>query len=310
MTAEQVAAEPESAPGHASWRSIPALALVPLAALTWWVVGFLPWLVNDTGREVLDARGISTLTLPLVGGGVGALVLGAGLGGVAAGLTACLGAGSRIQRAGASAAGVALALFGTLLQSRSAVSGVAGVDGRLINGLTAIVVLTALVGLGLGLLGVTGRVGLGFAVGAAAGAIPMWVMNVCNALELDTTAGRVELAHGISEWAGVVALAVALVLVGLQPTARAAAWPAIVLMAWFIEPTITAAGYLDAFLRPGMRFPEMWGDHLSATLDVWQMAASPKLRSLTQWIVAIIVAGGIALWLARRPSAEPAQPAQ
>ena len=292
-----------------SWRSLPPLALVPISALAWWLVGFLAWLLNGAGHEVLVARGAGFLALPLLSGGVLQLVLGAGVGGVVAGLAAGLGAGTRVMRAAACAAGLAIALLVTLLQTRSGLDGSA-IDGRITDGLTLVVILTTIVGLGLGLLSLTGRVGLGFAIGALAGATPTWVMSVFNALEVDSSRDGLEVAHRVSEWSGAVALAVALICVGLQPAVRSVAWAGIVLLAWFVGPTMTAAGYMEVFLRPGMGLPDMWGDQLSAAVDVWRMAASLDGRSLTPWITSIVVAAAVSLWLARRPDALPGQPAQ
>lgn len=290
-------------PERTSWRSLPPLALVPIAGLAWWLIGFLPWLVDGLGSQY----DLSTRLLPLFAGNVGALVLGAGLGGVLGGLTARLGTGSLAARAGASAAGVVIVLLITLLPSRGAVSG--DVDSRVTGGLTVVVIVVTIVGLGIGLLGVTGRIGLGLALAAAAGATPMWFMSVVNAMgqgagtQLDDT-------QRASQWLGAAVLVAALICIGVRPVARIVAWPAVVLLAWLIGPTITAASYMDVFLRSGMGLPDMWGDHLSATMDVWRMAASLHARPLTQWIVGVVVAGGIAFWLARRQPAAPGRPAQ
>jgi hypothetical protein len=243
----------------------------------------------------------------LFAGKVDVLVLGAGLGGVLGGLTARLGGGGRAFRAAASATGVAMVLFITLLQSRSAVS--IGVDGRITNGLTIVVVLVTVVGLGLGLLGLTGRVGLGFALAAAAGATPMWFMRVLNAMGVGDGL-QLQNAQDASNWLGAAVLAGARVVVGVQPIARTAAWPGVGLLAWIIGPTITAASYMDVFLRPGMGLPDMWGDHLSATMDVWQMAVSPDARPLAPWVVAIVVAAAVSVWLARRTPDVAAHPSQ
>jgi hypothetical protein len=304
MTAEL--AEPTH--GRTSWRSLPPLALVPLAGVVWWVVGFLPWILDGLGQDVVRAGSFGPLAVPLFTGNVSALVLGAGLGGVVAGLVVRLGAGSRAQCAGACAAGVGIVLFSSLTQSRIGVRGV-GIDHRITTGLTVVVILTTLVGLGIGLLSLTGRVGLGLSVAVVAGAVPVWLMSALNAVGVGN-GGQLQDAQNLTRWAGAVALAVALIIVGLQPAMRAVAWPGAVLLAWFIAPTITAAGYMEVFLRAGMGLQEMWGDHLSAAADVWRMAASPHARPLTPWIAAIIVATGVALWLARRHPSEPEQPAQ
>jgi len=292
------------------WRSLPPWTLVPIAAVTWWLAGFLPWLLNGPGRDELTERGVGFVLLPpLMSGGVSQLVLGAGVGGVVAGLTAMRNDGSRVLRAAACSAGVAVALLVTLLQTRNGVSGTV-VDSRITNGLTIVVVVTAIVGLGLGLLSLLGRVGLGLAIGALAGATPIWVMSVFNAFQLDDTAGRLQVAHRVSEWSGAVVLAVALLCVGLVPAVRSVAWVGVVLLAWLIGPTITAAGYMEVFLRPGTGLQELWGDQLSATADVWRMAASLDARSLAPWITPIIAAAAAAIGLALRDTAPADQPAQ
>ncbi len=287
-------------PERTTWRSLPPWALVPIAALVWWVVGFLPWLLDGLGGQY----GLSTLLLPLFAGNVGALVLGAGLGGVLGGLIARLGTGSRALRAGASASGVVIMMLVALLQSRGAVN--AGIDGRITGGLTIVVIVVTMVGLGIGLLGVTGRVGLGFALASVAGATPMWVISVLNAMGVGA-GNQLDDAQRASQWIGAAVLVVALISVGVRPTPRIVVWPGAVLLAWFIGPTITAASYMDVFLRPGMGLPDMWGDHLSATMDVWRMAASLDARPLTPWIVGVVLAGAAAVWLARRPT-RPAVP--
>lgn len=299
MTADLATPTPE----RTSWRSLPPLALVAVSAVAWWVVGFLPWIIDGLGNDLR----FETRALPLFAGNVTALVVGAGLGGVVGGLAARLGTGGRAARAGASATGVAIAMCATLVQSRSAAS--VGVDSRITNGLTVVVIVTTLVGLGIGVLGTTGRVGLGFALAAVAGATPVWLMAVLNAMGVGHGSDLRD-AQELCRWSGAGVLAAALIVAGVQPAVRAAAWLGIVLLAWFIAPTITAAGYMEVFLRPGMGLPDMWSDHLSASADVWRMSASLEARPLTPWIVAIVLAGGVALWLARRPTTQPAQPAQ
>ena len=100
-------------------------------------------------------------------------------------------------------------------------------------------------------------------------------------------------ANDFCRWVGAAILVSALVVVGLRPPVRAVAWVGIVVLAWFIAPTITAASYAEVLLRPGMGFAEAWGDHLSATMDVWQAAASTDMRPLTPWITAVVVAAPV-----------------
>lgn len=283
-------------------RRLPTVALLPVAGLVWWIVGYLPWLLDGLGREMFSANEMFSYTpmaLPLFSGQVSTLVLGAGVGGVAAGLVTLLAQGPRGQRAAAAASGVTVAVAATLIESRQALDATGldsfGTDDRLVNGLTLIVVVTTLVGLGLGLLGLTGGLGLGLALAALAGVLPVWGSNVSYAIG-GTEAGNLEHTQEVFRWLGTAALVIALVVIGLRPVALVAAWIGAVLLAWIIGPTITAAAYIEVLLRPGMGLPEQLGDHLSATFDVWRMAASTDARPLTPWIVAIALALTVALW--------------
>ena len=313
MTALDAAQTAERTPWTA--RRLPLPALIPVAGLAWWVGGFLAWLVDGLGREMFIGNpmySFSPMALPLVAGNISTLVLGSGVGGLAAGLITTLARGTRLERVGAASAGVALTLLVTLMESRSAIgdTGPAAFDNddRVTNGLTVIVVVMTIAGLGVGLLALTGSVGMGLALGGVAGATPMWLAKVLSAVG-GTEAGNMQHTYATTQWFGAAVLVAALVIVGLRPAARVAAWPGIVLLAWIIGPTLTAAGYLEAFLRPGMGLPHLLRDFLSAATDVWRMAASPEARPLTPWIAAIVVAVGTALWLARRPSSATDQPA-
>lgn len=292
------------APERTGLRALPPLALVPLAALAWWVVGFLPWLLDGATLDVPAEIRVSAAALPLFAGNLSTLVLGAGLGGLAAGLTTRLVTGSHVVRAAACAAGVALALVVTLLQSRSGITGDIN-DSRVTNGLTIIAIVVTVAGLGVGLLCLTGRVGLGLSLAAVAGAAPVWLMKVLAALGVSSM-GAVQNADELSRWVGAAVLAAALVIIGLRLPVRAMVWIGAILLAWCISPTITAAGYAEVFIRPGLG--GFWGDHLSATMDVWQQALSVDMRPLTPWITAIVVAAAMSLWLAsrsRQPRSEP-----
>lgn len=283
-------------PERTSWtdRRLSTLALIPVAGLVWWVVGFLPWFLDGLGHEIFGGDGFSytPMALPLFAGNVSALVLGGGVGGIAAGLVTLLARGSRSHRALAAAAGVVVALVATIIESRLALDAtvMSGIDGRVTNGITAILVVTTIVALGLGLLALTGSLGVGLALAGIAGAVPMWLANVFHALS-----PTVSQPQEITRWVGAAVLGVALVTVGFVPAARAVAWIGAVLLAWCIGPTLTAAGYFEVYLRPGMGLPDMLGDALSGTADVWRMAASPDARPLTPWIAAIGVAAMVAL---------------
>ena len=191
-----------------------------------------------------------------------------------------------------------LALFIALLQSRSGVSELLS-DDRVVDGMTVVVVVVTLAGLGLGLLSLTGRVGLGFALAAVAGAAPIWLLSLLNALGV-ADGENLQNVDEATRWIGAAVLVAALVAVGVRPPVRLVAWVGVVLLAWLIAPTITASAYAEVLIRPGMGLREAWGDNLSATLDVWRQSASLDMRPLTPWFVAIVVAAIVSLWIDAR----------
>lgn len=276
---------------------LPAPALIPIAAVVWWVVGFLPWILDGLGGSILGRIGVSRTAVPLFAGNVSALAIGGGLGGVAAGLVVLLGRDGRARSALAVAAGVAIALVVTVVQSRGVLSGTADgrfdSDPRVLNGLTAGLVAMTVLGLMLGLLALTGPVGLGVALAAVAGAAPVWTSSVLDQVGLFGP-GSYDHAATLVRWVGAAFLVAALVAIGLRPALRLVGWPVAIVLAWIVGPSVTAAAYIEPLLRPGMGLPDMLGDHISASLEVWRMAASFEARPLTPWVVAIIAAAGIA----------------
>lgn len=277
---------------------LPVWALIPIAALVWWVVGFLPWILNGLSSGVSDQVDAGRTAVPLFTGNVSGLVVGSGIGGLLAGLVALLGRGQWFLRAVAVAAGVAIAVFAALLQSRRVLQ---GTDGRVLDGLTGVVVAMTVVALVVGLLCLAGRAGLGIALAGVAGAAPLWLANVLQAAGAGGP-GSYEGVDLVARWVGAAVLAVALVSIGVRPLVRLVGWPIAVILAWLVAPTVTAAGYMEQLLRPGMGFAERIGENVSASLQVWQMAAQPDARPLTPWIAAVIVAGLVAGALAWRAS--------
>jgi hypothetical protein len=289
-----VVTDPATGPARRQ-RRLPAPALIPIAGLVWWVVGFLPWILTGLGHDVRSLIGTPVAAVPLFTGHVSELVVGAGVGGLCAGLVPLLGRGSRAARIAAVATGVAVTVAIVVLQSRSALT---GTDGRVLDGLSVLVVGITVVALAIGLLATTGRVGLGIAGAAIAGAAPVWLPAVLSQLGLDAPEAFRHVTDA-TRWVGAVLLAASLVTIGVRPVVRLVWWPVAIVLAWLVSPTATAAGYIEPMLRPGMGLPDMLGEHISATLDVWRMSASVDARPLTPWIVAIVAAVAISLVLDR-----------
>ncbi|MGY1707171.1 hypothetical protein ACI79C_21635 [Geodermatophilus sp. SYSU D00697] len=283
-------------------RRLPARALVPVAALAWWVIGYLPWLLDGAGRA-------APLALPLRAALLTALVLGAVAGGVLAGLTGLLARpGSRGRALLATGCGTALAVTVCLTQSVASAGRGSGTDAdqRVLTALCAVVVGITLLAWGLGSLAVVGRPGVGVALGVVAGVLPGWLTSVVWAVlpfEALTTAGT------LGVWLQAAALGGALVVVGAQPPARLALWPGVLLVAWFVGPALTAVTYLEPHLRPGAGLSRGLGDALTGAGQVFWLSASPLARQLLPWVVAVVGAVFLAVLLAgRRRPAPPAAP--
>jgi hypothetical protein len=289
-----------------SWGRLPTVALIPIAALVWWVVGFLPWILD--GLRISPTGGTPVLAVPLFAGSLSAMVLGGGLGGLAAGMVALLGRGTRWRRAAAVTSGVVIAVAVALLQSALTLrdpspSNMSAAD-RVLMGLTVVAIASTIVGLLWGLAALSGRVGLGLALAGVAGAAPWWITAVLAALGMDRSIQDLYGSADVAQWIGVAVLGCALVIIGVQPVVRVVWWLAAVALAWVVGPTITASAYMEQLLRPGTTLSDAFGDSLDVAWQVWRMAASVERRPLTPWVVAIVAAALVSIgirWARRAP---------
>ncbi|RBY88312.1 hypothetical protein [Blastococcus sp. TF02A-26] len=291
------------APRLAASAGLPEWALLPLAAVVWWVGGHLWWLLGG-----MDAYA-GTSALPLAAGWLSWLVLGALTGGVGAGLVGRLGRRRGLSLA-ATGSGLALAVAVTLLQSLASVSDAPGSgfdeEPVVLAGLSAVVVTTAVGGWLLGSAALLGRPGLGVGLGVLAGLAPPWSSSVVSAVAHPSGSGSL---GTVSAWFGAIVLVAALVAVGTTPPLRLLWWPLVVLLAWSTGPLMTAAAWLEPLLRPGYGLPDTLPDALSGAWQVFRLSASPDARDLTPWVVALVVAVVIALVvpLLRRGGATPSR---
>ncbi len=285
----------DSTPATAPTRTVPRLpawALVPVSALVFWLVGFLPWLLEGAGRA-------APLALPLRAGSLSLLVLGAAVGGVLGGLAGLLAPARRGPALLATGTGTGLALLATLGQSVAAAGRGSGfdADSRVLVGLCAVAGGTAVLAWAAGSLALAGRPGAGVALGLLAGVLPGWLSALLHPVLPFEALGALGTTVG---WAQAVTLAGALVVVGVQPPARLAWWPPVVLLAWFVGPVLTAVAYLEPSLRPGAGLPRGIGDALAGAWQVLWLSASPLVRLLAPWVAAVVVAVFLAVLLAGR----------
>lgn len=290
-------------------------ALLPLAAVAWWLGGFLPWILDSlVWPEPFPGAPSGPLPgIPLLAGRLGVLVLGALTGGLATGLL-CLTAppARRLRAAAFTFAGLVLGVLLVLVQATSSLREASGVDGdnRALVGLSAITVLAAVAGWFLGSAAAFGRPGLGVALGALSAVIPGWLSSLAFVF-VDRSQDFLVLGPNwawFTWWVGAAVLGLALVTVGVRPPSRLAWWPPIVLVAWFIGPALTAVGFVEVYLRRGTGVPRMLADALAAAWQVFGQASLPTYRSLLPWVCAILIAAVVAFALPRltRQSAQEA----
>jgi hypothetical protein len=274
---------------------LPIWWLVPLAAVGWWVVGYLPWLAGGMRAVPIGGR----VPLPLSPSLLSSLVLGTLIGGLVAGLL-CLVTSRRRLGVLATLGGLVMAVVVVLAVAVSVLRRDApdsfSSDRLVVTGLCVVVVVGALGGWGLGSAAAFGRPGTGLALAVLAGAVPAWLSSLAVlAVDTSTSYAGLTAVGRIATWAGAAVLVLALVVVGARPTARLAWWPLLLLAAWFVSPFLTAAAYLEPLLRPGMGLPRTLPDSLSAAWQVFWLAASPSQRDLVPWFPALVAAALLAL---------------
>ena len=295
---------------HPKWtaRQLPVLALTPMAGVVWWLVGFLPWIAGGMSRPVdslYSGQKVVHLAVPLFAGSLSLLAVGAGFGGIVAGLLARAAQGRLRVRAVAVTGGVAVAVVLTLIQSRRAIEAgrtdLFAADSRVLDGLCLLVVVAAASGVALGLLGNSGTLGLGVAAGAVAGLAPVWLISLFNGA-VGADQGLFGLLAETSQWTGAALLALALFTIGHRPASRVLAWPLVVVFVWLVGPAVTALTYLEQLLRSGAGLPASLPEHLSAAIQVWTEASSPAARPLIPWVSAAIGAVALSAWKGRKRS--------
>ena len=279
---------------------LPLWALAPLAAAAWWVVGYLPWLAGGLRAVPVGGR----IALPLSPSLLSSLVLGALVGGLAAGLL-CLAASRRRLATVATLGGLVPAVGVVLAVAVSTVRGDAPAtfssERLVVFGLCAVVVAVSLGGWALGSAAAFGPLGTALALAVLAGAAPSWLSSL-GVLIVDTSTSYAgfTVVGRISVWAGAAVLVLALVTMGARPPARLAWWPVLLLAAWFVSPFLTAAAYLEQLLRPGTGLPGTLPDSLGAAWQVFGLSASPVQRDLLPWVAALVVAVVVAFVRAHR----------
>lgn len=286
---------------------VPSAALMPLAAMVWWGVGYLPWITTGLGSPLSGSEppggagvGGARLAVPLTASSMSQLVLGALVGGVVAGMLGLVARpGHRLRAAVATLTGVGVAVTVTggqaVLAAHTSAPGGFAADRRVLAGLCVVLALTALVGWMFGACATLGRAGTGIALAVLAGATPQWLSSSLTQLIDTSPFGQLDARGTTMVWLGGAILAVALAVIGVRPPSRLMWWPVALLVAWTVSPVLTAVSYLEQLIRPGSGLPRFLGDAVQGDVQVLSSAALLGARSLAPWVAAIAI--GICLAL-------------
>lgn len=237
----------------------PAL-LVPLAAVLWWAVGFLPWLLSGFHDEVRASDpaletgvGERLLAVPLITMHLTDLALGGVVGGLVAGLLGLL-CVRRGRAAARTAVGATLGLVAALLVTHQQLAGAGDLlfaqEPKVVAALAAVLGVSTLLGWLLGVLATGRETVLAVAVAVLAGASTPLIATVLHATHTDVT--LLAWVPNAPSWLGAVALAVALGVVGVSPLTRLLWWPVVFGAAYVVWPVLCGLSHLAPQLRPGI----------------------------------------------------------
>lgn len=312
-----LAARPDPAPAEA--RPAWCVALVgPLAAVVFWGLGALPWIVSGT-RTTLPPAWAGTggssagwMPLPYETSQLALLVLVTVVGGVFA-VSCALVAGRDPNRlasrgpvlaavvGGAVAALVAVAASHTTLTTRL---GTARDAGLLVAGLDLAAALGSILGLTLGwVITRTGPVPRTLALAACAFLLPSWLVALVAGVA-PTGSPLAQAVTSGSSWLSGILLGLALAALGLRPPGRALAWVAALAIAWVMGPLQTAVFYLGSLLRPQVASRDGLLDALDASRQVFWLAVTQPGRPIGAFVLAVVIGlvGALAVGLVRRRS--------
>lgn len=291
-----------------------AVLLAVLAGVTWWLVGFLPWVTagftwpTNAGAPIgVAGAGLEgvRLPLPLIAPFLPTLVACALIGGVVSGLTPI---GFTHLPRWFGVVVVWLAVGGTTLAttyvSMTVVRDQAGADfasdKRVLAGLALAALVATLVGLLAGTISVL-RHGFTAIAGAfAAGAVPVW-LNAFLFGEPHSTETYHSYATFSQAMLGVVLCAG--LVVSVHRTAWSALWwPFALAIVWCAGPMVDALTYLAGQLRPASGLSNSLADQVDAARQVFWNA----LLHTHPPVWPIAAAFGVALaWLVYKGTRRP-----
>lgn len=273
-----------SEPTQGAWK-VPPIAVVLLAGASWWLIGYLPWVITGLNGSDYSLRGVElTTAVPLLGHTVPYVLTFGLIGGVCASGSRLI-AGPRASRTWVpSLIGMVAAVTAALVQS-SIVGATAddqpisGAQSGFFAALCGACVLGSLVGWGLGILMSRGAVWAGLTLSGVVGVVGPWALalvmtylgHVGNLHDSDDLAAQN--AADLLTWQLDAVLALALVVIGARPARRLALWPVAILVSWFAYVPASLMGLLasnalgeDLFYRSS--FSEWMSDLVVPNTDM------------------------------------------
>lgn len=277
------------------WR---ALAVFTVGMLTFWVVGYLPWIVGGMRLPISSAwPTVGPDSTPLVALPWGeyelwSLLTGGVIGGIAAILTSRLWRPAADIRRGT----VFLASLGATIGACAALGWNAVTlaqrisqtteAGVLVIALFAVFALGVIVGqlCGVALLGRPwGRL---MAVAIAAGFLVSWLGWLANRI----APGSPNNLHTVTQWAGAVVLGLGLAHFGFRPGVRVIGWALAAAIYWVVPAIAAAVGSLAPYARSGsVSSLSGLADLADMAWDVFTSALSPGVRDWMPLAGAIVI---------------------
>ncbi|MCW2781103.1 MAG: hypothetical protein JWR35_1552 [Marmoricola sp.] len=276
--------------------------LMIMAAVLWWLIGFLPWALGgfSWSTAAATAAGSSSdglagvrLPLPLVAAYLPSLLCCSVIGGVLAGVLPL--AFPRVSKPAVLTAVmvvVSVTVVITLLTTRAVIHSHAGTnfaaDDRVVGGLVGVVVAATAVGLVAGFAAYLHRGLVPLTAAVAAVAFPSWLSSFLNEGSYSTG-----LVRAVDRAGPIVAGL--LLLAGLALSVRHSWWPLVgwpvaAAIAWVGPSVVIGAGYLSVNLRPSSGLPDTFSDMVRGSAEAFRDSLGPSFRTWWPLLVAFVLA--------------------
>lgn len=295
-------------------RVLPGWAVLVVSAVTFWGVGFLPWIVEGMHLEVssgwarFDTIRGPVVALPFGEYAFATLLVSCVIGGTAAlAVSRAASPGVRHPR-GLAATGAFASLLSALAHTFFTVRpGLAQTNEArlLVAALVVAILASGVFGILVGV-GVAGAPGWPWLLGGAVAAsfLGSWLVD----LVVRNPAGAPEwLVRFIpwNAWVGGIALGGVLAVFGVRPATRLVGWFFALAIAWVVPSVLTAMVYTTAYASRGSLRGDQLQEVVDAGRDVFVQSLSPSNHPLGPLVAAVVVGAAGAAWRLNRPMPRP-----